>query len=82
MLNGRGSIPRQGQEIFLYPTAFRLALGPTYPPIQLVPGALSSGLKKQDRLALTYLVLCSIVETTIFGPVIKIRHVAKPFFRI
>jgi hypothetical protein len=29
---------RQSQEIFLHSTAFRPALGPTKPPIQLVPG--------------------------------------------
>jgi hypothetical protein len=41
-LDGRGSIPRQGEEIVLY-TAFRPALAPTQPPIQWVPGALFPG---------------------------------------
>jgi hypothetical protein len=82
MLDGWSSNPRQGQEIPLYSTAFRLALGPTQPPIHWVPGALSSVLKGRKKLVFTYLVLFSIVQTTIFGSVIKIHHVAKPFFRI
>jgi hypothetical protein len=36
---------RQGQEIILYPTAFRLILGPMQPHKQWVPGILSLGLK-------------------------------------
>jgi hypothetical protein len=32
--------------IFLFTTASRMALGPTQPPIQLVPGALSLGVKR------------------------------------
>jgi hypothetical protein len=41
------------------------------------------GIKKAGKiLMLTYLVLCNIIETTIFGLVMKIHHVAKPFFRI
>jgi hypothetical protein len=38
---------RQGQEIFLYSTASRLALGPTQLPNQWVPGALFPGVKRQ-----------------------------------
>jgi hypothetical protein len=34
---------RQGQENFLLSTAYRPALGPTQPPIQWVPEAVSSG---------------------------------------
>jgi hypothetical protein len=37
--------------IFLFTTASRTALGPTQPPIQWVPGALSLGVKRQDREA-------------------------------
>jgi hypothetical protein len=36
----------QRQEIFLFSTASRLALGPTQHPIQWVPGALSLGVKR------------------------------------
>jgi hypothetical protein len=36
-------------EIFLFTTAFRMALGPTQPPIQWVPDALSLGLKQPER---------------------------------
>jgi hypothetical protein len=35
-----------GDEIFLFSTAYRPALGPTQPPIQWVPGALSSAMKR------------------------------------
>jgi hypothetical protein len=34
---------RQGLRIFLFTTASRTALGPTQPPIQWVPGAISLG---------------------------------------
>jgi hypothetical protein len=44
-LDGQGSI-WQKQEIFLYSTASRLALGLTQPPIQWVPGAFSLGVKQ------------------------------------
>jgi hypothetical protein len=35
-----------GMGIFLFTTASRMALGPTQPPIQLVSGALSLGVKR------------------------------------
>jgi hypothetical protein len=38
-------------EIFLFTTASRTALGPTKPPIQQVPGALSLGVKWPGREA-------------------------------
>jgi hypothetical protein len=38
---------RYEQGYFIFATAFRPALGPTQPPIQWVPGALSSGVKRQ-----------------------------------
>jgi hypothetical protein len=40
-----GFDPRQGQRIVLLAPASRLALGPTQPPIQRVPGDLSPGVK-------------------------------------
>jgi hypothetical protein len=48
-LDGRGSIP-PGQEIFLF-TVSRPALGPTHPPVQYAPGALSLGVKRPWREA-------------------------------
>jgi hypothetical protein len=35
--------------IFLFTTASRTALGPTQPPLQWVPGALSLGVKRPER---------------------------------
>jgi hypothetical protein len=42
---------RWGLGIFLFTTASRTALGPTQPPIQWVPGALSLGVKRSGREA-------------------------------
>jgi hypothetical protein len=42
---------RPGLGIFLFTTASRTALGPTQPPIQWVPGALSLGVKWPGREA-------------------------------
>jgi len=41
-----GSIPGEGWDFFIFTTAPRAALGPTQPPIQGVPGALSLGVKR------------------------------------
>jgi hypothetical protein len=40
---------RQRPGIFFFTTASRPALGPTQPPVQLVPGALSLGVKRPGR---------------------------------
>jgi hypothetical protein len=45
-LDSRGSIPSRGK-IFLFSIVATLALGPTQPPIQRVPGSLSLGVKWQ-----------------------------------
>jgi hypothetical protein len=42
---------RQGLGIFLFATASRTALGPTHPPVQWVPAALSLGVKRPGREA-------------------------------
>jgi hypothetical protein len=44
-LDDQGFESRQGLGIFLYTTASRPVLGPTQPPIQWVPGALSLRVK-------------------------------------
>jgi hypothetical protein len=48
--------------IFLFTTVYRTALGPTQPPIQWVPGALSLGLKRPGREADHSLPSCSEVK--------------------
>jgi hypothetical protein len=40
---------RQGQEIFLFLKTFRLTLGPTQCPIQLIPYTVSARLKRLGR---------------------------------
>jgi hypothetical protein len=42
---------RRGLGIFPFTTASRTALGPTQPPIQWIPGALSLGVKRPGREA-------------------------------
>jgi hypothetical protein len=50
-LDDRGFESQQRLGIFLFTTASRLALGPTQPPIQWVPGCLSLGVKRPGREA-------------------------------
>jgi hypothetical protein len=50
-LGDRGFESRHGLRIFLFTTASRTALGPTQPPIQWLPGALSLGVKRPRREA-------------------------------
>jgi hypothetical protein len=49
-LGGRGTIPSR-DKVFLFSTASRADLGPTQPPIQWTPGALSTGVKWPGREA-------------------------------
>jgi hypothetical protein len=46
-----GFYSRRGLGVFLFTTASRTALGPTQPPIQWVPGALSLEVKQPGREA-------------------------------
>jgi hypothetical protein len=48
-LDDREFESRQGLGIFLFTTASRMALGPTQPPIQWTPGALSLRVKRPRR---------------------------------
>jgi hypothetical protein len=48
-----GFYPRQRQRIFPLTSASRPALGPTQPPVQWVPGALSPGVKRGQGVMLT-----------------------------
>jgi hypothetical protein len=48
---GLGFDSRRGLGIFLFNTASRTGLGPTQPPIEWVPGALSLGVKRPGREA-------------------------------
>jgi hypothetical protein len=50
-LDGWGFDCLHGQEIFLFLTTSRPALGRTQPPIQWVPGDISPGLKRPKREA-------------------------------
>jgi hypothetical protein len=52
-LDDRGSRVRipAGSGNFLFTTASRMALGPTQPPIQWVPGSLSLGVRRPGREA-------------------------------
>jgi hypothetical protein len=51
-LDGRGLVvSRQGLQIALFTTASRPPLGPTQPPVQWIPGALSWGVKRPGREA-------------------------------
>jgi hypothetical protein len=51
ILNDRWLESRQTLGVFLFTTVSRPALGPTQPPIQWVPGALSLGVKRPEREA-------------------------------
>jgi hypothetical protein len=52
-LDGRGSIPDRGRGFFPLTSAPRPALGPTQPPVQWVPGALSPGVNRGRGVMLT-----------------------------
>jgi hypothetical protein len=51
MIDFLGFDSRRRLGVFLFITASRTALGPTQPPIQWVPGALSLGVKRSGREA-------------------------------
>jgi hypothetical protein len=49
----RGSIPGRGERIFPAASVSRPSLGPSQPPVQLVYGALSPGVKRGRGMTLT-----------------------------
>jgi hypothetical protein len=49
----RGSIPGRGERIFPLSSVSTLVLWPTQPPVQWVPGVLSSGLKRSGGVTMT-----------------------------
>jgi hypothetical protein len=49
----RGSIPGRDERIFPVASVSRPALGPTQPPVQLVPGVFSPGVKRGRGVTLT-----------------------------
>jgi hypothetical protein len=52
MIGVLGFDSRRGLGIFIFTIMSRMALGPTQPPIQWVPGALSLGVKRPGREAI------------------------------
>jgi hypothetical protein len=51
MIGDLGFDSRRGLGTFVFTTVSRTSLGPTQPPIQWVPGALSLGVKRLGREA-------------------------------
>jgi hypothetical protein len=51
MIGVLGFDSRRGLGIFLFTTVSRTALGPTQPPVQWIPAALSLGVKQPGREA-------------------------------
>jgi hypothetical protein len=49
--NDSGFDYRQGQDISLFSVESRLDLGPTQPPMQWIPGAVSLGVTRKGREA-------------------------------
>jgi hypothetical protein len=66
---------RQRQEVFLFPIASRLALGPTQPPIQWILGTLFGGLKLPGREA-DHLSPC-IAEVKNSGAISPVSHASS-----
>jgi hypothetical protein len=73
-LDGRGSIPDR-VKMFLLSIASRPALGPTQPPIQWVPGAVSPGAKRHLREA--DLSPPSSAEVKNSGAIISLHHMSS-----
>jgi hypothetical protein len=61
---------RQGLRVFLFTTAPGPALGPTQPPIQWVPAALSQGVKRPCRKA---------DHSSRLAPRLRMREATPPF---
>jgi hypothetical protein len=72
---GRGSIPGTGKRIFPLSVTSRSDLGPTQPPIRWVPGAVSSGVKRQGHEADDS--LSSVAEVKNGGAVPSLSHTSS-----
>jgi hypothetical protein len=74
-LHAPAALSPRKKPIFLFSTASGLTMGPTQPPVQWVPGALSLGVKRQGRE--TDLSLPSSAEDKKGGAIPPLPHMSS-----